>query len=45
MNFRWSSAEEGVKFIGRLLRQHDVDASFKVLEIGCGNGRIAINLA
>ena len=45
MNFKWSTAEEEVKLVVKLLKRHDIKEGSKVLEVGCGNGRIAINLA
>ncbi|OYT60545.1 MAG: hypothetical protein B6U75_01440 [Desulfurococcales archaeon ex4484_217_1] len=41
----WSKGEEEVKYVAKVLKAHGVNEGSKILEVGCGNGRIAINLA
>ncbi len=45
LNHLWREAEDVVKYIANLLKKYDIDEDSRVLEVGCGNGRIAVNLA
>jgi len=42
---RWKTSEDEVKGILKLFEKYGIDKNAKILEIGCGNGRIVINLA
>ncbi len=42
---KWASAEGEAKAIASLLRRYGLTESSWILEVGCGNGRILINLA
>ncbi|RLE86213.1 MAG: hypothetical protein DRN04_19935 [Thermoprotei archaeon] len=44
LNALWGKSEEA-KHVARVLKVHGVNEGSKILEVGCGNGRIAINLA
>ena len=44
MNERWKTAEEEAKAIARVFKKHGLENG-KILDLMCGNGRIAINLA
>ncbi|OYT55545.1 MAG: hypothetical protein B6U76_05640 [Desulfurococcales archaeon ex4484_217_2] len=45
LNALWSKGEEEVEYVAKVLKAHGVNEGSKILEVGCGNGRIAINLA
>lgn len=45
MNSKWRIASEEADLISRVFRVHGISRGARVLEVGCGNGRIAINLA
>ncbi len=45
MNSKWRLAPEEARLISRLLEIHGVGRGARLLEVGCGSGRIAINLA
>ena len=45
LNSRWRTAGEEAEHIARLLKTLGVYEDSKILDVGCGNGRIAINLA
>jgi 2-polyprenyl-3-methyl-5-hydroxy-6-metoxy-1,4-benzoquinol methylase len=45
LNQRWKSAEEEVSGIINLFGKYGIGRDVRILEIGCGNGRIVINLA
>ncbi len=42
---KWVSAEEKAKAIASLLKRYGLSENSRILEVGCGNGRILINLA
>ncbi len=42
---KWISAEKEAKAIASLLRRYGLSENSRILEVGCGNGRILINLA
>jgi len=42
---KWISAEKEAKAIASLLRRYGLSENSRVLEVGCGSGRILINLA
>ncbi len=44
MNSEWSTTEDEVKLVVKLLKKHSINEGSKVLEVGCSNGRITINL-
>jgi len=44
MNFRWEVAQKEAEGIAKLLSKHGVEKG-RILDLMCGNGRIAINLA
>ena len=41
----WKSAPQEAELVSRLFEIHGISRGSKILELGCGNGRIAINLA
>ena len=41
----WNRAERDVDSLVRLFKKYGISKSSRILEIGCGNGRILINLA
>ncbi len=43
-NYRWESGRKEAEMIAELLKKHDLQPK-RVLELGCGNGRVAIPLA
>ncbi len=45
LNAKWKTSKEETKLVVRLLKTLGVDQGSKILDLGCGNGRIAINLA
>ncbi|MCD6488434.1 MAG: class I SAM-dependent methyltransferase [Desulfurococcales archaeon] len=45
MNSRWETAGEEVGYIISLFKKHGINKDAKILDLGCGNGRISINLA
>lgn len=45
LNSRWRTAGEEARHVARLLKTLGVYEDSKILDVGCGNGRIAINLA
>jgi len=45
LEWQWERAEEEAKLIANLLRKYGIKDEAKLLEVGCGNGRILINLA
>ena len=45
LNSRWEIAEEEARNVASLLKTIGVVESSKILDLGCGNGRIAVNLA
>ncbi len=45
LNARWESAEKETLYIKNLLEKIGIDKDSVILDLGCGNGRIAINLA
>jgi len=45
LNSRWRTAEDEVRGILRLFEKYNINQDAKILEVGCGNGRIVVNLA
>ena len=45
LNKAWERAEEESRLVAKLLEKLGVDKGSLILDLGCGNGRIAINLA
>ncbi len=45
LNERWKNSEEEAGYIIKLLDKLEVSKDAQILEVGCGNGRIVINLA
>jgi len=45
LDYMWGRAERDVDNIIKLFDKYGVDKEDDILEIGCGNGRILINLA
>ncbi len=45
LNAKWEGAGEEAERIARLLKALGVDVGSRILDVGCGNGRIAVNLA
>ena len=45
LNSQWKRGEEETSYITNLLRKLGVSSGSRILDLGCGNGRIAINLA
>ncbi len=45
LNYRWSSGEREAGYIARLFNKYGLSSGSKILDLGCGNGRIAIHLA
>ena len=45
LNSKWGTAEEEAKNIANLLKSIGVGKGSTLLDLGCGNGRISINLA
>ncbi len=45
MSAKWRTAFEEAKLVSKILDVHGVSKGSSILEVGCGNGRIAINLA
>lgn len=45
LNYMWERAERDVDSIEKLFNKYDINKDANILEIGCGNGRILINLA
>ncbi|NPA99984.1 MAG: class I SAM-dependent methyltransferase, partial [Crenarchaeota archaeon] len=41
----WSKARELAKSLDKLFKELGIDKNHRILEIGCGNGRVLINLA
>ncbi len=45
LNSKWETAEEEAKSIANLLERLGVGKGSSLLDLGCGNGRISVNLA
>jgi len=45
LDSRWANAEEETRRIIKLLEKLGVERGSKILDLGCGNGRIAVHLA
>ncbi len=45
LNHRWQGARGEAEHLARLLRRYKIKPGDRILDLGCGNGRIAINLA
>ncbi len=45
LNAHWERAEREVEYIIKLLEKYGINQESEILEVGCGNGRILINLA
>lgn len=45
LNARWRMGGEEAKLVARLLGEHGLLPGARILDLGCGNGRIAVHLA
>ncbi|HDI46405.1 MAG TPA: methyltransferase domain-containing protein, partial [Candidatus Methanomethylia archaeon] len=45
LNARWKMGGEEAKLVARLLEEHGLLPGARILDLGCGNGRIAVHLA
>ncbi len=45
LNYRWERGRVEAEYIAQLLKKYGIGPDDKILDLGCGNGRIAIHLA